>query len=176
MAPHSNERQDTAPPSTEQLLQSLAPALRERGWVLVTAESCTGGLIAATCTSVPGSSAWLDAGFITYSNSAKTRLLGVPSSLIRRHGAVSSEVALAMAQGAAATCTQPTVVVAVTGIAGPDGGSAHKPVGTVWMALSAPGSSARSELLSLSGDRAAVRAQTVHAALAAVLALALAPN
>ncbi len=155
----------------EPAVLALAGALRARGWKLATAESCTGGLIAAACTAVAGSSDWFERGFVTYSNDAKTELLGVPAALIARFGAVSAEVARAMAEGALSQ-SHAQLAVAVTGIAGPGGGSAAKPVGTVWLALAQAGGEARAELLQLAGDRAAVREQTVHAALARLLASA----
>ena len=111
----------------------LGDALRARRWHLATAESCTGGLIAAACTEQAGSSDWFDCGVVTYSNQAKTELLGVDAVLIAEHGAVSQAVALAMASGALARCNA-DLAVAVTGVAGPSGGSADKPVGTVWLA------------------------------------------
>jgi nicotinamide-nucleotide amidase len=109
----------------------LADRLTALGWMMATAESCTGGMIAAQCTDLPGSSRWFDRGLVTYSNSAKTELLGVDPSLISAHGAVSEEVARAMALGAVYR-TQARAAVSVTGIAGPDGGTVAKPVGTVW--------------------------------------------
>lgn len=144
---------------------ALADALRARGWLLATAESCTGGMIAAACTALAGSSDWFDRGFVTYSNAAKSELLGVPAALIERHGAVSAEVASAMAEGAL-DHSHAALAVAVTGIAGPTGATPGKPVGTVWLAVARRGEAARAELLQLDGDRAAVRAQTVHHALA----------
>ena len=116
----------------EFLLMALADALRARRWMLATAESCTGGLIAGACTEMAGSSEWFERGFVTYSNAAKSELLGVPASLIARHGAVSEPIARAMAAGALAH-SHAQVSVAVTGIAGPGGGSLEKPVGTVWL-------------------------------------------
>jgi nicotinamide-nucleotide amidase len=121
-------------PHIETLCESLAHGLMARKLSMVTAESCTGGLIAASCTQLPGSSAWFERGFVTYSNAAKSELLGVPASLIDVHGAVSAEVAKAMALGAL-DHSHAHVSVAVTGIAGPTGGSAAKPVGTVWLAF-----------------------------------------
>lgn len=150
---------------------ALADALRARGWRLATAESCTGGMIAAACTSLAGSSDWFDRGFVTYSNDAKREMLGVPAALIERHGAVSAEVARAMAQGAL-DHSQAMLAVAVTGIAGPGGATPDKPVGTVWLAVAAHGAAPRAELLQLGGDRAAVRAQTVRHALARLCELA----
>lgn len=152
---------------------ALADALRARGWMLATAESCTGGMISAACTSIAGSSDWFDRGFVTYSNAAKTEMLGVAATLIERHGAVSAEVACAMAQGAL-DHSRATIAVAVTGIAGPGGATPGKPVGTVWLALAVRGRAPRAELLQLAGDRAAVRAQTVRHALARLCELALA--
>ena len=151
------------------LLERLAGCLRARGWMLAAAESCTGGLIAAACTSLAGSSDWFERGFVTYSNAAKTDLLGVPGALIAQHGAVSAEVARAMADGALSR-SRAQLAVAVTGVAGPGGGTALKPVGTVWLAVAVAGSPARAELLQLAGDRADVRQQTVLRALAALLA------
>jgi nicotinamide-nucleotide amidase len=148
----------------EPLVLSLAQALRERGLKLATAESCTGGLIAAACTAVAGSSDWFERGFVTYSNDAKTESIGVDAALIAAHGAVSEAVACAMAEGALAH-SRAHLAVAVTGIAGPGGGSKAKPVGTVWLATARAGEGARAELLQLGGDRGAIRAQTVQRAL-----------
>ena len=155
----------------EPAVLALADALRARGWKIATAESCTGGLIAAACTAVAGSSDWFERGFVTYSNEAKAELLGVPAALIASFGAVSAEVARAMAEGALQH-SRAQLAVAVTGIAGPGGGSRAKPVGTVWLALAQSGRGASAELLQLAGDRAAVREQTVHAALARLRASA----
>lgn len=152
------------------LVQRLADALRARRWRLVTAESCTGGLIAATCTSLAGSSDWLEFGFVTYSNAAKTALLGVPPDLLAAHGAVSEPVARAMAKGALAR-SGADVAVAVTGIAGPGGGVAGKPVGTVWHAVAWHGG-CLAERHQWPGDRAAVRAATVAWALQAATRVA----
>ena len=149
-------------------VEALAVALRARRWMLATAESCTGGLIAAACTSLAGSSDWFDRGFVTYSNTAKAELLGVPAALIEAHGAVSSQVASAMAEGALAR-SGAQVAVAVTGVAGPGGGTLTKPVGMVWLAVAATGMASRVECLQLAGDREAVRGQTVICALNALL-------
>jgi nicotinamide-nucleotide amidase len=150
-------------------IETLAHMLRERGLLLVTAESCTGGLIAAACTSIAGSSDWFERGIVSYSNEAKTELLGVPATLIGKHGAVSAEVAKAMAEGALVH-SPADLSLAVTGIAGPSGGSAAKPVGTVWLALARRGEPAQATLLQLQGDRAEVREQTVDRALQTALA------
>ena len=148
----------------EPAVLALADAMRARGWRLATAESCTGGLIAAACTAVAGSSDWFERGFVTYSNAAKTDLLGVDAALIAAHGAVSEPVALAMARGALAHAPV-QLAVAVTGIAGPGGAVPGKPVGTVWLAW-ADACGTQAERLQLDGDRSAVRLLTVHAALA----------
>ncbi len=139
-------------------------ALRQRGLRAATAESCTGGLIAAALTHVPGSSDVVDRGFVTYSNAAKTEMLGVPAALIEAHGAVSAPVAAAMADGALVRSLA-DVTVAVTGVAGPGGGSADKPVGTVWFGCARRGEAARTERRVFPGDRTAVRAATVAFAL-----------
>lgn len=148
---------------------SLAQALERRGLLLATAESCTGGLIAAACTERPGSSIWFDRGFVTYSNDAKANMLGVDSRLIEQHGAVSEPVARAMAAGALAR-SQAHLSVAVTGVAGPSGGSRDKPVGTVWFAWAGQ-AGVGSKRHVFAGDRSAVRQATVAQALAIALCL-----
>jgi nicotinamide-nucleotide amidase len=141
----------------------LAERLMARGWMMATAESCTGGLIAAACTDLAGSSQWFERGFVTYSNEAKTQMLSVDPALIDAHGAVSEIVARAMAHGAVRH-SQARVAVAVTGVAGPSGGSAAKPVGTVWFGFMVDGRLV-SETRRFEGDRAQVRAATVGHAL-----------
>lgn len=145
-------------------LTAISAQLLARGWMLTTAESCTGGLIAAACTDLAGSSQWFERGFVSYSNAAKTGLLGVPAALIEARGAVSEPVARAMAEGALAH-SQAQVSMAVTGIAGPGGGSADKPVGTVWFAWCVSGQT-HSEVQQFAGDRSAVRQATLRHALA----------
>jgi nicotinamide-nucleotide amidase len=147
-----------------QWVAPLADALRVRGWRLATAESCTGGLIAAACTALAGSSDWFERGFVTYSNAAKTEQLGVEVQLIAQHGAVSEPVVRAMAEGAL-THSAADIAVAITGIAGPAGGTADKPVGLVWMAIAQRGAATQAERLQLNGDRATVRAATAELAL-----------
>ena len=137
---------------------------RARGWQIATAESCTGGLIAATLTAVAGSSDVVDRGFVTYSNAAKTEMIGVPAGLIAAHGAVSAEVAAAMAEGALADSAA-DVAVSCTGIAGPGGATAGKPVGLVHLGLAVKGKGVTLARHVFPGDRAAVRAATVAAAL-----------
>lgn len=151
------------------LCEQLAQALLARGWMLATAESCTGGMIAAACTDLAGSSQWFERGFVSYSNEAKQELLGVDPALIAQHGAVSELVARAMAFGAVRH-SRAQVGVAVTGIAGPTGGNAQKPVGTVWFGFQVDGRLS-SELRHFDGDRAAVRAATVRHALQRLLEL-----
>ena len=147
--------------------RQLAAALMDRGWMLATAESCTGGLIAAACTELAGSSDWFERGFVTYSDEAKTELLDVDAALIATHGAVSEVVARAMAFGAVRH-SRARVGVAVTGIAGPSGGSKDKPVGTVWFGFMVDGR-LTSEMKHFDGDRAAVRKATVAYALDGLL-------
>ena len=146
------------------LVAPLADALRAKGWRLATAESCTGGLIAAACTTLAGSSDWFERGFVTYSDAAKTEQLGVDAALIEHHGAVSEAVVCAMAAGALAR-SPADIAVAVTGIAGPGGAVPGKPVGTVWLALMQRGGAVQAERLQLGGDRAGIRTQTVVIAL-----------
>lgn len=139
-----------------------------RGWRLAAAESCTGGLIAAACTELAGSSDWFERGFVTYSNAAKTELLGVPAALIEAHGAVSEPVARAMVQGTLARSAA-QLALSVTGIAGPSGGSSAKPVGTVWFGWALPGR-VWTECRRFDGDRAAVRQASVAYALGTLVA------
>ena len=154
-------------PNLLPILQQLADALQQRGWMLATAESCTGGMIAAACTELPGSSNWFDRGFVTYSNDAKTEMLSVPAALIAEHGAVSEAVVRAMAKGAI-THSKAQVSVAVSGVAGPGGGTPEKPVGTVWVACQIADQT-YSQCVQWEGDRLAVRQQTTHHALQQLL-------
>ena len=143
---------------------ALVSAARAKGLRLSTAESCTGGLVAAALTDVAGSSAVFDEGFVTYSNTAKQHTLGVPPDVLARHGAVSAETVAAMADGARRV-SGAQVAVGISGIAGPGGGTADKPVGTVWFGLAVAGQPTRTVVHHLSGDRAAVRAGAVAVAL-----------
>lgn len=147
----------------------LGNLLKEKGLCCATAESCTGGLIGAALTDIPGSSEWYRGGVISYANEAKIRLLGVSGALLATRGAVSAEVALAMARGACGALGA-DVALASTGIAGPGGGSPAKPVGTVWLGWALRGGS-RAKLFHFSGDRAAIRGQAVDAAISGLLAL-----
>jgi nicotinamide-nucleotide amidase len=151
--------------------EELLKACRGRNETIATAESCTGGLIAATLTAISGSSDVFERGFVTYSNSAKSELLGVPFWLIERHGAVSEDVARAMA-GGALTHSQASLAVAVTGIAGPDGGTPEKPVGFVCFAAGRRDQAMQSECVQF-GDlgRADIRRQSVERALGLLLSL-----
>jgi nicotinamide-nucleotide amidase len=151
------------------LAAQLASLLQAQGRMLATAESCTGGMISAACTDLAGSSNWFERGFVTYSNEAKTELLGVDAALVAKHGAVSEEVARAMASGAIGR-SRAQVSIAVTGVAGPTGGSAAKPVGTVWFGFALPGRLV-SEVRRFDGDRAAVRSAAVRHALQRLLEL-----
>ena len=153
----------TEPHNIEELVKQLAAKLMEKGWMLATAESCTGGMIAAACTDLAGSSQWFDRGFVTYSNEAKTEMLGVPAELIAKHGAVSEEVVRAMAEGAIRH-SRAQVSIAVTGIAGPGGGSKEKPVGTVWVGWCVDGNTL-TNCLHLDGGRATIRTSTLTNAL-----------
>ena len=145
-------------------VQAVAETLLRRQWMLATAESCTGGMVAAACTDLAGSSSWFERGFVTYSNAAKTQMLDVGAQMIATHGAVSEPVARAMAQGALQHSAA-QVALAITGVAGPGGGSDAKPVGTVWFAFAGPWG-VHSEVQHFGGDRAAVRqAAALHALL-----------
>jgi nicotinamide-nucleotide amidase len=150
--------------SAETLAAKLVQHCRTKGRTLATAESCTGGMVAAAITSVPGSSAAFDRGFVTYSNEAKSELLGVPPALIDSVGAVSEEVARHMAQGAKQRAGV-DVAVSVTGVAGPDGGSPEKPVGTVWFGLAAADGQVFAHRRLFPGDRQAIRAASTLYAL-----------
>lgn len=146
------------------LIQDLASLLKKSHWQLVTAESCTGGLIASSLTEIPGSSVWFERGFITYSNLSKQEMLGVPTELIAKFGAVSKEVAAAMATGALEH-SKAQVAVAVTGIAGPDGGSPEKPVGTVCFAWVSHKTPARTLKKCFPGTRQEIRLAACYEAL-----------
>ena len=146
-------------------------ALKARGWMMATAESCTGGWIGQALTMVPGSSEWFDRGFITYTNRAKMEMLGVAATTLEAHGAVSEQTVKEMVKGALARSAA-QVAVAVSGVAGPGGGSDLKPVGMVCLAWGGPGTAVEAKTLQFSGDRDAVRRHTVVAALRAILKLA----
>jgi nicotinamide-nucleotide amidase len=156
------------------LVRQTADLLQQKRWMLATAESCTGGMIAAACTDLAGSSAWFERGFVTYSNEAKTDLLGVDAALIAAQGAVSQAVVEAMAAGAVAR-SKAQVSIAVTGVAGPGGGTPGKPVGTVWFGWSVRGH-IRSERRQFDGDRAEVRSATVQHALQTLVLLLQPPG
>ena len=153
------------------LVEQLAKLLLDKEMLLTTAESCTGGGIAEALTRLPGSSQWYDCGFVTYSNDAKSHLLNIPDSLfdIVGPGAVSEETALAMARGALANC-RADIAVATTGIAGPDGGTKEKPVGTVWIGWQL-GNQHLAKKFSFKGDRQEIRRATIVAALEGLVAL-----
>ena len=148
----------------EKLVAELALELTASGWKMATAESCTGGWIAKCCTDLAGSSAWFECGYVTYSDVAKKDALGVDSRILQEAGSVSRAVALQMAEGARRRAGV-EITVAVTGIAGPDGGTLDKPLGTVWFAWSRKDHSPDAEVVCFRGDRDAVRRQTVAHAL-----------
>lgn len=148
----------------QSLAEQLGHRLRAGRDMLVTAESCTGGWIAKTATGIAGSSEWFDCGMVVYSYEAKQAMLGVRPQTLEEHGAVSRECVVEMVSGALVK-SGGTVAVAVTGIAGPGGGSADKPVGTVWIGWKRRGGYAHAELFHFEGDRDSVRRQTVAAAL-----------
>jgi nicotinamide-nucleotide amidase len=149
--------------AAQALTRQLAERLMAKGLMMAAAESCTGGMIAAACTDLAGSSAWFERGFVSYSNEAKTELLGVPAALIAEHGAVSEPVVRAMAQGALQH-SNAQVSVAVTGVAGPGGGSAGKPVGSVWFGWATP-AGVVTQLCRFEGDRHQVRQASVQHAM-----------
>ena len=148
----------------EKLVTEMALELTAIGWKMATAESCTGGWIAKCCTDLAGSSAWFERGFVTYSDAAKKDALGIDARILQEAGAVSRAVALQMAEGARRRAGV-DIAVAVTGIAGPEGGTLEKPVGTVWFAWSRKDHAPDAEVVCFRGDRDAVRRQTVAHAL-----------
>lgn len=157
-------------PELALLSERVGRVLAARGWTMASAESCTGGWIAEVVTATAGSSAWFDRGFVTYSNAAKREMLDVGSDTLVRHGAVSEQTVREMAAGAL-THSQAQVAVAVSGIAGPAGGSADKPVGMVCLAWAIVGQPLRATTRHFDGDREAVRRQTVECALGELLTL-----
>ena len=158
--------------NVRQLVKGVASRFLEQRLVLATAESCTGGWVAQVVTSLPGSSGWFDSGFVTYSNAAKQRLLGVPASLLNEGGpgAVSEETVRAMVAGALANSAA-DVAVATSGIAGPDGGSEEKPVGTVWFAWGHRDGRCKARCHQFEGDRYSVRLRSVEQAFKGIIEL-----
>ncbi len=154
----------------ENISAQVGAVLKAHGMMLTTAESCTGGGVAQAITEVAGSSVWFERGFVTYSNLAKQQMLGVAESTLKQHGAVSEAVVREMVAGALANSAA-HIALSVSGIAGPDGGTVDKPIGTVWFALGIKQGVTLARRHQLSGDRAAVRAQSVQIALRGVLAL-----
>jgi nicotinamide-nucleotide amidase len=150
------------------LAVQVGARLKERGWLLATAESCTGGWVAQVVTSVSGSSEWFERGFVTYSNDAKRDMLGVRAATLERHGAVSEETAREMAAGALAA-SRAHVAVAITGVAGPTGGTPGKPVGMVCLAWAVRGGAVESTTRRFGGDREAVRRESVVLGLQGVI-------
>jgi nicotinamide-nucleotide amidase len=154
----------------QQLATALAEKLRARGWMLATAESCTGGWVGHLLTSLPGSSAWYERGYITYSDAAKTDLLGVPEATLAAHGAVAEETAGAMASGALLR-SRVQAALAITGIAGPGGGSPAKPVGLVCYGWALADGTVLTSTCRLSGDREEIRSRAVAAVLRGLIDL-----
>ncbi|HEX6841765.1 MAG TPA: CinA family protein [Stellaceae bacterium] len=159
--------------SLRSLATAVLEACRAKRLRLATAESCTGGMVAAALTDIAGSSDVVERGLVSYSNDAKSELLGIPPAIIQQHGAVSAEVAGAMATGSL-THAPVELAVGITGIAGPGGGSREKPVGLVWFGIAAKGAAAKTESHVFRGDRAAVRAAATRRALELLLAAATA--
>ena len=155
-------------PDNAALTAQLIDKLKDKGLMVTAAESCTGGMIMAQLTDIAGASSVVDRGFVTYSNQAKSELLGVQESTLKLYGAVSAETAFEMVTGASDKANG-AATIAVTGIAGPDGGSKDKPVGTVWIATSTPQAGVLCKDYQFPGDRQAVREQTVKAALVQIL-------
>ena len=151
-----------------ELSEQLGTHLKANAMILATAESCTGGWISQAVTMVPGSSKWFDRGFVTYTNQSKHEILGVRTSTLDAEGAVSELTVREMAQGALQR-SRAHCCIAVSGVAGPDGGTPSKPVGTVWLALAVKDGATRAWRLQLQGDRYAVRRQTVLAALRSLI-------
>jgi nicotinamide-nucleotide amidase len=151
-----------------QLSQRLGEQLLQRNWRIATAESCTGGGVAAAITAIPGSSAWFEYGIVSYANVAKEKLLGVFHETLEREGAVSEAVVIEMARGVLAL-SGADIAVAISGIAGPSGGSVEKPVGTVWFGWANAAGDIKTELKWFDGDRAAVQKQAVSFALTKLL-------
>ncbi len=151
-----------------ELTEQVALHLKRKQWLLATAESCTGGWLAKCCTDLTGSSAWFERGFVTYSNQSKHDLLGVSLGTLEHYGAVSDQSAAEMASGAL-TNSPADISVAITGVAGPDGGSIEKPVGTVWVAWCLKNSRPQTVCLQLKGDREQIRYQAVVAALKGII-------
>ena len=158
-------------PDTELLAEQLGAALLARDWYVTCAESCTGGGVAAAITGIAGSSQWFEAGFVTYSNTMKQHMLGVSNNTLEQHGAVSEAAVREMVQGAMNSAGA-DLAVAVSGIAGPDGGSIDKPVGTVWFAWQCKDGQLLAERCHFSGNRCAVRRQAIDKALLGLLTLA----
>jgi len=152
----------------EQLAEQLGNALKQRAWKVAVAESCTAGGLAYAITMIPGSSDWFDRGFVTYSNASKEELLGVHSLTLNTFGAVSEQTAREMAEGTLKH-SQAHISIAITGIAGPDGGSAAKPIGTVWFAYAIRHQDTQTFVHIFSGDRKAVREQAIKKALEKIL-------
>jgi nicotinamide-nucleotide amidase len=154
----------------EKVAEEIGQLLMQRGLMLTTAESCTGGGLSYVITEVPGSSDWFERGFVTYSNAAKIDMLGVKQATLETFGAVSEQTAREMAEGALSH-SQATISIAVTGIAGPTGGSVEKPVGTVWIAWATPSHPTQTVHCLFTGDRRTIRTRTIERALTGLVVL-----
>lgn len=150
--------------SIENSVQKLADKLIKNQQIIATAESCTGGMIAQTLTDLAGSSAWFDCGFVTYSNDAKQKMLGVKLATLKKYGAVSEATVIEMAEGALAN-SNASISIACSGIAGPTGGSAKKPIGTVWVAWAYENKPTKTELFLFKGNRQQIREQCTEKAI-----------
>lgn len=164
----SLQQGNTMSPAIEQLATKLGEALKQHEWKLATAESCTGGGLAYAVTDIPGSSAWFERGFVTYSNTAKQEALDVTLLTLSVFGAVSEQTAREMAEGALKN-SQAQISIAITGIAGPDGGSVEKPIGTIWIALAGINKTTEAIVENFLGNRKQVREQTIEFALTKLL-------
>jgi nicotinamide-nucleotide amidase len=150
------------------LAQTIADVLEKKQWTLATVESCTGGWLSKVCTDQPGSSIWFDCGFVTYSNQSKQNLVNVNKKTLEKYGAVSEQTAIEMAQGALSHSSA-DISVAITGIAGPDGGTVEKPVGIVWFAWAIKNQDTKTQKHQFKGGREQVRVQAVIAALQGII-------
>jgi nicotinamide-nucleotide amidase len=150
------------------VVQTVSELLVKNQWTLSTVESCTGGWVAKSCTDLAGSSTWFDCGFVTYSNQSKQKLVGVDHKTLETHGAVSEQTAIEMAQGALSH-SNADISVAITGIAGPSGGTIEKPVGTVWFAWAVKNQGTQTQKHQFEGDREQIRIQAVIAALQGII-------
>ncbi|MDX8388498.1 MAG: CinA family protein [Ghiorsea sp.] len=157
------------PKSNHELAELLIKHLQEKGWFIRCVESCTAGAITATIGQISGASTVLDRSWVTYSNQAKHEEVGVPLATLETYGAVSKQVVSAMAEGAVKDCEHNTVSISVSGIAGPNGGTADKPVGTVWLGIKIPNQTTHTQCFLFEGDRNSIQQQAINSALKAAI-------